>query len=164
MALWFNKIYINGVDINMDNPTFIEKVKALISPERVALATGLVVSATAFLASIQTSLVPGSPPAEAVAKAIVALGAVAGAIKLIDKFLDGAQQWNVLVADPNSAVNIVGSETDLLTLPDHPDNPDMPNWQIEERDLEDFSPPVETDYVRYADPAAERLELEGPKP
>jgi hypothetical protein len=76
----------------------LDKLRGLVTANRVIALIGLVGSAGAFLVAIQTSLIPGSPAAEAVAKAVVALGSVASFLKIVDRFLEGSQAWDALTA------------------------------------------------------------------
>jgi hypothetical protein len=71
----------------------LDKLRGLVTANRVIALIGLVGSAGAFLVAIQTSLIPGSPAAEAVAKAVVALGSVASFLKIVD-----SQAWDALTA------------------------------------------------------------------
>jgi hypothetical protein len=73
------------------------KLRETFSANRMAALLGLVLAASAFLATLQSSFIPGSPAAEAIGKAIVMLGSVAMAIKVLDKFLDGSQNWDSLM-------------------------------------------------------------------
>lgn len=87
------------------------KLRALLPANRIAALIGVATSIAAFLVTLQTSFIPGSPAAEAIAKATVMLGSIAGALKIIDKFLDGSQQWDALLlagADPDPDPDVPG--------------------------------------------------------
>jgi hypothetical protein len=76
----------------------LSKLRGLLPANRIVALIGLAGAAAAFIASIQTSLVPGSPAAEACAKAAAAIVAVVAFLRIVQKFLDGSQQWDALTA------------------------------------------------------------------
>lgn len=76
----------------------MSKLRELLPANRVALYLGLLGAVAAFIASVQTSFIPGSPPAEALSKAAGAVASIVMALKLIDRFLDGAQNWDSIQA------------------------------------------------------------------
>jgi len=75
----------------------IDKLREWFPANRVAALAGFVASIAAALAALQTSFVPGTPPAEAIAKAVAFLGSVAGGLTIVWKFLDGAQNSESLL-------------------------------------------------------------------
>jgi hypothetical protein len=75
----------------------MDKLREVFSPNRVALISGILLAAAAFVATLQTSLVAGSPGAEAVAKAAGVIASILTVWRLLEKFLDGAQNWDSLM-------------------------------------------------------------------
>lgn len=73
------------------------KLRDMLPANRIAALSGVVVSIIAFLVTMQTSFAPGSPTGELIAKGAVMLGSVLAVLKIIDKFLDGAQNWDTLM-------------------------------------------------------------------
>jgi hypothetical protein len=69
----------------------------LITANRVAALTGIVLAVIAFLTTLQSSFIPGSPAGEAIAKALVMLTSVLTVLRIVDKFLDGSQNWDSLL-------------------------------------------------------------------
>lgn len=130
-----------------------EKLRDLLPANRVALLLGLLGSVAAFITSLQTNLVAGSPAAEALGKAAGAVASIVMALKLVDKFLDGAQNFDTLllsgapkvsgvtVPPPNAAADdTVDIETPDYVGPDaNAPEPnaieDHPMYQQEQSDL-----------------------------
>lgn len=75
----------------------MDKLRELLPANRVATIVGVVLAFVTFLTTIQTSFIPGSPGAEAIAKGIVLLGTVISALRLLEKFLEGSQNWDSLL-------------------------------------------------------------------
>lgn len=74
----------------------IEWITSILPANRIAAIIGFLTAVGAALVTLQTSFVPGSPPAEAIAKAITIVGALAGAMTIVLRFLKGSQQWDIL--------------------------------------------------------------------
>lgn len=75
----------------------MSKFNELLPPNRIAIISGILLSIAAFVASLQTSFVPGSPSAEALAKAGAVIASILTVWRLVEKFLDGAQNWDSLM-------------------------------------------------------------------
>jgi hypothetical protein len=73
------------------------KLRDMLPANRIAALSGVIVSIGAFLVTLQTSFAPGSPTGELIAKGVVMLGSVLAVLKIIDKFLDGAQNYDSLM-------------------------------------------------------------------
>ena len=110
----------------------LERIKLLLPANRVAALGGIVLSVVAFLTTIQTSLVPGSPAAEAVAKAAVLLGAIAGVLAFVVKFLEGSQRYDQLILEATNLYEDVADEFD--------DDPD--EVSVDEHVIEPVTPPT----------------------
>jgi len=72
------------------------KVKEKVTANRVFALLGLVAATAAAVTTFQTSLVPGSPAAEATAKALVLLGSLGAFLAIVWKFMEGAQRMDKL--------------------------------------------------------------------
>lgn len=72
-------------------------MRDIFTPNRVALISGILLAAAAFVATLQTSLVAGSPGAEAAAKAAGVIASIITVWRLLEKFLDGSQNWDSLM-------------------------------------------------------------------
>lgn len=75
----------------------MSKLRELLPANRVAALIGVLTSIGVFLTTLLTSFVPGSPGAEAIGKAIVMLGSVIAVLRIVDKFLEGAQNFDSLM-------------------------------------------------------------------
>jgi hypothetical protein len=75
----------------------VTKLKEIFTPNRVFALLGLIASVTTALVTFETSLAPGSPGAEAVAKAIVILGSLATFLGIVYKFMDGSQKMDQIL-------------------------------------------------------------------
>lgn len=75
----------------------MSSIRNLLRPNRVAFVVGLIGAILTALVTFQTSLVPGSPGEEAIAKGVIILAAVYKGITLVEKFLDGSQNWDSLL-------------------------------------------------------------------
>src|SRR4051794_35601289 len=97
----------------------MDKLREVFSPNRVALISGILLAAAAFVATLQTSLVAGSPGAEAVAKAAGVIASILTVWRLLEKFLDGAQNWDSLMVAGVPKVKgvsapVQGNDDDML--------------------------------------------------
>lgn len=75
----------------------MSKFNELLPPNRIAIISGVLLSIAAFVASLETSFAPGSPSAEAIAKAGAVIASILTVWRLVEKFLDGAQNWDSLM-------------------------------------------------------------------
>jgi cytochrome c oxidase assembly factor CtaG len=67
-----------------------------VTANRVAAVIALLGAAAAFITTLLTDIAPGTPWAEALGKAGVMVGALLVAMRVIEKFLDGSQNWDSL--------------------------------------------------------------------
>jgi hypothetical protein len=91
----------------------LDKLKELFPANRIAAITGFLTSILAALVALKTSFLPGSPGEEAIAKAIVITGSLLAAWKIVDKFLEGAQNWDSLLLSgqpKNSGGSLVNAQ------------------------------------------------------
>lgn len=110
-------------------------IRNWISPSRVATAIGVLGAIAAFIAALQTNFAPGSPWAESLGKALVAVAAVYKALTTIEKFLDGSQNWDSLMqagVPKAPGVTVVNQHdavpSSLADLGPHPDNDQSPEY------------------------------------
>jgi hypothetical protein len=74
----------------------MKKIKQVFTPNRIAAISGILAAIAAFVTTLETNLVPGSPATEAIAKGSVMLSAVAAVWGIIVKFMEGSQNWDSL--------------------------------------------------------------------
>lgn len=98
------------------------KIREAFPANRVAFYLGILGAAGVALTTFQTSLVPGSPPAEAIAKAVVLLATVYKFGTMIEKFLEGSQNFDSLVIAGVPKNTTGGLVTNVVTDDDNPDD------------------------------------------
>lgn len=74
-----------------------DKIRSIFTANRVAAFITLVGAVAAFIASLETSLVPGSPAAEALGKAGGMIASLLVGLRVVEKFLEGSQNWDSLM-------------------------------------------------------------------
>jgi hypothetical protein len=115
------------------SPNLIQKLRELLPANRVAVLVGVLLAVAAFVADLNTSLVPGSPGAEAIGKALIAIAAIVKALRLFEKFMEGSQNWDSLLvsgAPKNASVVTVNNGDD--TADPHADDEATPE-QLDEQ-------------------------------
>lgn len=101
----------------------MDKLRELLPANRVAAIVGVLLAITAFVADLQTSLVPGSSGAEAIGKSLIAIAAIIKVLRIVEKFMDGSQNWDTLLlsGQPKGGSGLVSAEANIdapATTPD----------------------------------------------
>lgn len=90
------------------------KLRELLPANRLVALIGLLTAIGVVIASFQTSLVPGSPAAEALAKAAGVVAGIVTVLGIVLKFMDGSQNWDSLMlsgAPKVTGVTVVANST-----------------------------------------------------
>jgi hypothetical protein len=87
----------------------IERITAILPANRIAAIIGFLTAIGAALVTLQTSFIPGSPPAEAIAKAIAIVGALVTAGQIVLKFLEGSHKWDMLMHGVNPVTGVANA-------------------------------------------------------
>lgn len=136
--------------VDEDQVGLLDRLRIMFPANRVAAIFGFLTSLALALTALQSSFVPGSPPAEAIAKAAGFIGGLAGAVAVVLKFMQGSQNFDKLLLGANdqqvegenvTVVNNAPVESekvgdDAIDLPDHPQNDSIPNKELTEEDVE----------------------------
>ena len=98
----------------------------ILTPNRIALISGILLAIAGFIATLQTSLVPGSTGAEAAAKAAGIIATVLTVWRLLETFLKGSQNWDSLMVAGVPKETGVTAPTKALVPELIVDEPDPP--------------------------------------
>jgi hypothetical protein len=125
------------------------KLKEWLPANRVVALIGMFTAIGVVIASFQTSLVPGSPAAEALGKAAGVVAGVVTMLGIVYKFMDGSQNWDSLMlsgAPKVKGVTVVANttatdmdtgavtEAQILSYDDPGvDHPEVPEFTDEDR-------------------------------
>lgn len=128
----------------------MSQIREWFPANRVIALIGLLTAIGVVIASFQTSLVPGSPAAEALGKAAGVVAGVITALGIVNKFLEGSQNMDSLMISgvpKTPGVTVVQNttatdmdtgavtEAQVLQYDDDPaiDHPEVPEYTDEDR-------------------------------